>query len=466
MNELLTEKRLGRVQELFDSVPKPKGFVPKNGLPMWSKMPLDSKIPTVPTPDGLIVYSRALVGDPLRVKITNEDFVLSDGSGVEFPYEALHDENLKSFLRSEVTRKHLKKVGLMTEEGEEICPVDVFNEYRRYLRSVHVTLVNKERALRDALAKERRDLALAKEFAERDAEKERRRLERMAKNEGARARKQMEENLKKEELKRKIQRRMMHEEWLEKFKREQQINRIARSKARDNKIRECIAVVAQLVRQRNIKTMRKWREYEKKYRRREKREKTMRKQVKDQNVPDMQQDKKYVKDTVNQAIHSLSATGEREANLVELLEETKLLLDKQAQLPLDVKAVIDQMLNKSVYYFLRNKVKLMLSDIIRGGIQTIELEKAKKISQGKERVCSCLEYSRRSISDKYEKSQFGQLLLNAVPSQTVSPFPSEWNFVWEKCITNYNHGFLIAKFHMNPELITNLWASRRLALGI
>ncbi|XP_046387852.1 trichohyalin isoform X2 [Ischnura elegans] len=460
MSELLTVKRPSRTQKLFSSIPKPRGYVPRNGLPMWEFMSLEHKIPRVPAPKGRIVYTRGTVGKPLMVKIQRDDFVPPNSGSTTMWYEPMHDHHLKRFFDSKVTRKHLRKTGQMTEDGEEICTIDVFNEYRLYLRSVHGELVDKERARLEALSREKRILALAQESAERDAKKASMWVTR---KERARTKKQMEEQRKKDLLNKSLQQHQQHEQALAEYRRAQKNEMMAWSQALDKKIRECKVKSTLNVRQRTIRTIRKW-QREEIFLRKQQREKKKRKAKKEQEVEkwfhqkaefqlqkinlinsllkleeeerersilernlrfmkerermndlfqrikhrreekikmekrrkmsklvthvicdnivpvvsDMQLNRKSVEETVNQAMQSFSATEKREASVAELLEETRSLLSRQSQMPLEIKSAFEQILDDTLYQVVRNKVDLELKQIIGRGLQTIEIVAPKK----------------------------------------------------------------------------------------
>lgn len=60
---LMTLRKPTELKKIIDSVPKPTRAVPKNGLPMWYRLGLESKLPVPTMPLGKIVFSRGKVGE-------------------------------------------------------------------------------------------------------------------------------------------------------------------------------------------------------------------------------------------------------------------------------------------------------------------------------------------------------------------------------------------------------------------
>ncbi|KAG8226522.1 hypothetical protein J437_LFUL006912 [Ladona fulva] len=256
VTELLTLRRSTRVHELLNSVPKPKGSIPKNSLPDWTIMDLEQKLPMVKAPDNLLIYSR--------------DFVLDDPYclDVSLAYDPLHDRHLRNFFLNERNMKRVKELGLVNENGNAICSLKSFNEYRRYLKRVHMDLVKKERERREQLDKERRDIEKAKKYAERDAELCVKREQRNLKMAIAIAKMQREEQLKREDIERRAQRRQRQQYLLEIRRELEKEERRAKGEAFDRRIRDHIEAAAKFQRRKVVSTLRQWNKAEADLRRR------------------------------------------------------------------------------------------------------------------------------------------------------------------------------------------------------
>jgi len=71
---LRTLKRPTVIERLKENLPFPRGSVPKNGLPFWDQIPLDSKLPIITHPRGAFVLYRDKIGK--KVILTNMQIVL------------------------------------------------------------------------------------------------------------------------------------------------------------------------------------------------------------------------------------------------------------------------------------------------------------------------------------------------------------------------------------------------------
>lgn len=60
---LMTLRKPTELKKVIDSVPKPSRAVPKNGLPYWYRMGLESKLPVPKMPVGKIIFSRGKIGE-------------------------------------------------------------------------------------------------------------------------------------------------------------------------------------------------------------------------------------------------------------------------------------------------------------------------------------------------------------------------------------------------------------------
>lgn len=60
---LMMLRKPTELKKVIDSVPKPIRAVPKNGLPLWYKLGLESKLPVPNMPKGKIIFSRGRIGE-------------------------------------------------------------------------------------------------------------------------------------------------------------------------------------------------------------------------------------------------------------------------------------------------------------------------------------------------------------------------------------------------------------------
>lgn len=64
---LMTLRKPTELKKVIDSVPKPIRAVPKNGLPFWYRMGLESKLPVPQMPVGKIIFSRGKIGEDVSL---------------------------------------------------------------------------------------------------------------------------------------------------------------------------------------------------------------------------------------------------------------------------------------------------------------------------------------------------------------------------------------------------------------
>ncbi|XP_018402263.1 PREDICTED: fibrous sheath-interacting protein 2 [Cyphomyrmex costatus] len=164
-------KRITDLERLAETVPKPKGAVPKFGLPAWKMMPLEHKIPMIPGPKGAYSFTRQKVGKKLwGPKL---EFDLSDPycHETKFLYEPLHDEHLFKFFSRPINQKCLQEADLITDDLDVKCSLHDYNEYRKYLRQVHADRIKRKLKRRNRFFVERRALRFAEDQARKEAEK-------------------------------------------------------------------------------------------------------------------------------------------------------------------------------------------------------------------------------------------------------------------------------------------------------
>lgn len=66
---VMTLRKPTEIRKIIDSVPKPIRAVPKNGLPFWYRMGLESKLPVPKMPVGKIIFSRGKIGEDVSIAI-------------------------------------------------------------------------------------------------------------------------------------------------------------------------------------------------------------------------------------------------------------------------------------------------------------------------------------------------------------------------------------------------------------
>nr|XP_012153987.1 PREDICTED: calponin homology domain-containing protein DDB_G0272472-like [Megachile rotundata] len=137
-------------------------------------MPLESKIPMVPGPEGAYNFTRRKIGQGLWIPTTDAEFNLSDPYCYEMKlgYDSLHDKHLVPFFSRPNNLQHLIKAGLITKDLDAKCSLRDYNMYRKYLRRIHCDSIKKELAKRTKLSIE--DSAI--QYAQDQAKKEERKL--------------------------------------------------------------------------------------------------------------------------------------------------------------------------------------------------------------------------------------------------------------------------------------------------
>lgn len=161
------------LDKVIESIPKPKGAIPNFGLPKWKIMPLESKIPMVPGPEGAYNFTRRKIGKRLWTSSSHAEFNLNDPycHEIKFTYDALHDEHLVPFFSKAHNIQHLLKTGLITSNLEGKCSLKDYNIYRKYLRNLHTDSIRRELRKRTLLAHEKRVLEYAEEQAQNEINK-------------------------------------------------------------------------------------------------------------------------------------------------------------------------------------------------------------------------------------------------------------------------------------------------------
>lgn len=143
--KLLTLRRPTIMSDLKNSIPRPQQRPVKCSYPVWQSRELNEKIPMFHgrSPSGPLVLHKGLVGNnPLKANVKLK-FSLKDPHSREISntYNPLHDPHLKHWVNLSTNRKFLQKQGLITKDGDVVCNLKEFNEYRQFLWRVHNDLV-------------------------------------------------------------------------------------------------------------------------------------------------------------------------------------------------------------------------------------------------------------------------------------------------------------------------------------
>ena len=75
VGERLTVKTLNSVDRLKELIPLPRGCIPPLALPTWHVIPIDSKVPMVQAPKGLLYYTRGKMCETVNSKVLFYCFV-------------------------------------------------------------------------------------------------------------------------------------------------------------------------------------------------------------------------------------------------------------------------------------------------------------------------------------------------------------------------------------------------------
>lgn len=84
------------LKKVIESVPKPVSAVPKNGLPMWFRLGLESKLPMPKMPLGKVVFSRGKIGEDVStlVNLTFRHIVKILSWNINTMFLIIFDRNL------------------------------------------------------------------------------------------------------------------------------------------------------------------------------------------------------------------------------------------------------------------------------------------------------------------------------------------------------------------------------------
>ncbi|XP_034839111.1 uncharacterized protein [Maniola hyperantus] len=268
---LLTLRKPTDLKKVIDSVPKPIRAVPKNGLPLWYRLGLESKLPVPKMPEGKIVFSRGKIGEDVRRVGLGSDapaptFDLTDPycNNVSYDYVALHDPHLAHHFAQKLARKRMKLLGYCTKDGRAVCSLKEFNQYRKYLYNQFMDRVHMEMKKIDERARD--DLTLKKVevdvFRRQQifvkAERAREHMEKVTKEH---ADEWAEKKRLAKEQEKKIQERM---KYLAEFNAKQRKERASKAREKQNRIKQRVQAAAEMELRRKITMIRQWRTNERK----------------------------------------------------------------------------------------------------------------------------------------------------------------------------------------------------------
>ncbi|XP_061709385.1 uncharacterized protein LOC133519359 [Cydia pomonella] len=280
---LMTLRKPTELKKIIDSVPKPLRSVPKNGLPLWYRLGLESKLPVPKMPVGKITFSRGRIGEDVRrVGLGNSNFKqtfdLTDPycNNVSYDYVPMHDPHLAYYFAQKAAKKRMKQLGFCAPDGRAVCSLKDFNQYRKYLYNQYMDQIHQvmkviDERCRDDLTMKRveNDVARRLDIFNR-SERAREHLEKVAK-ENAAEWAEKKRLAKEQELK--IQMRMNYlQEYNERMRKE----RVKRAHEKETRIKQRVDAAAELELKRKITMVRQWRINEKNRLRRLKQEREAR----------------------------------------------------------------------------------------------------------------------------------------------------------------------------------------------
>ncbi|XP_046430559.1 golgin subfamily A member 6-like protein 7 isoform X1 [Neodiprion fabricii] len=262
--ELIALKKPTALDELINSIPKPKGATPNFGLPRWKVMPLESKIPMIPGPKGSYHFTRNKIGRKLWVGSADAQFDLSDPYNyeAEWIYDPLHDEHLKKFFLRPINIKRMMKIGLVTKKLDAKCSVKDYNMYRKYLKKLYNDSINLEIKHRASMDLERKTLYFTEKLAEKDVERMKAREKRMEATSLLLEKNRLEDE---EKMQKQKERQIKIEQRLRdlKFKKIQDKKmRIQKAWEEAEILRRKHEAAAYIERQKIVKTLKRWRDSE------------------------------------------------------------------------------------------------------------------------------------------------------------------------------------------------------------
>ncbi|XP_053986050.1 uncharacterized protein LOC128880228 [Hylaeus volcanicus] len=227
-------------------------------------MPLESKIPMVPGPEGAYNFTRRKIGKELWISAPDAEFNLSDPYcyEMELTYDSLHDKHLVPYFSRPNNIQHLIKTGLVTKNLDAKCSLRDYNMYRKYLRKLHCDSIRKELNKRSKWSTEERAIRYAQEQAQKEVRRLKERDKLMKLRRTIIRNRKIAEKLRLEKQKEKQQK--VEERLHMLLLRRQQVQNLQRikSKTRAEHIRQKQKAAADRERHKIIQTLLEWRRKE------------------------------------------------------------------------------------------------------------------------------------------------------------------------------------------------------------
>ncbi|KOB78732.1 Uncharacterized protein OBRU01_01329 [Operophtera brumata] len=384
---LMTLRKPTELKKVIDSIPKPLGAVPKNGLPNWYRLGLECKLPVPKMPEGKIIFSRGKIGEDVRriglgSSGPQPTFDLSDPycNNVSYDYVPMHDPHLTHFFAQKPARKRMKSLGFCTVDGRAQCSLKEFNQYRKFLYNLEHLFYCK---LQDERARD--DLTLMR--VERDVarrllvfvrvERAREQLERVTKEH---ADEWAEKRRLAREQEKKVVARM---KYLAEYNEQQRYERTLRAREKQNRIKQRVQAAAEIELKRKIIMIRQWRINEKKRMNRVKQDREAKQKSKEDDAKNKwvlrvsAQSQKIQEEALLLKLYTddMSAGAMRRANAVSTqgdalmtLGQARTKMDMETTLPSAPVKLLDEILESVVVEFARTHVHHLLLDIERNVI--------------------------------------------------------------------------------------------------
>ncbi|KAL2728992.1 fibrous sheath-interacting protein 2 isoform X1 [Vespula squamosa] len=385
--DIISLKKPTALDKVIESIPKPKGAIPNFGLPKWKVMPLESKIPMVPGPEGAYNFTRRKIGKKLWTSSSDAEFNLYDPycHEIKFTYDSLHDEHLVPFFSKANNIKHLLKAGLITHNLEGKCSLKDYNIYRKYLRNLHIDSIKRELRERTRLSHEKQVLEYAEEQARNEVKKLERRERLVEASQKIWKARKLQEEAKIQAQKEKAKLLKERMKLLIITKHEEQMKRAAKAKARCESIKQKQKLAAEIERQKKINTLVDWRKKE--HIRKKAREARL-KYIQEQKIMAIEEKWKLRHESQKKDI-------EKEQFLFDCINTQRAVFIKKYNQKIEKeKKRMDSMEFLPKYYFCLHNELLQRMKIF------VHCYMARRLPKGKERICCRSYYVDQKSEDK------------------------------------------------------------------
>ncbi|XP_015708499.1 uncharacterized protein LOC107308840 [Coturnix japonica] len=131
---------------------RPRGQEVGAGGSWLLDLPLGVKIPV--QPGTKLLFARRKLGEKLHQPSPQFDLRDPYSRNLCTEYNSLHDPHLREFHNRKNNLRNLKKRGLVTEDGDVVCTLKEFNEYRQYLTRLKLEKKQAKRREEDELLRE------------------------------------------------------------------------------------------------------------------------------------------------------------------------------------------------------------------------------------------------------------------------------------------------------------------------